>query len=516
MRYLMCVIALVLTTSMLGQDFIKQYEKNYNVSKYEDLFVIQNKNSYRDIKVLDKKGKLIYETEGWVYSAYFYEGVPYIYVVTLTDVPFQNRKKIKEAYKLVYFDLKKKKMGEFPHIFTGYFSFRDKDKIYAKYEDKTSGKLGIIDGNMSVVIPAVYDDIDIFTSSPNLFAVRKGDKYTLLDTAGKNVIGTEYINPNKDNTYPDTRFKGPNEDVYIIGSNDGKKVGVYNVSQKSVFIPFEYESIGEYYASSNAIEVKQDGYSALLDLSNNSKPIYDQSFKVSRLMNILRYEQENVFIVNIEKDKTNRFELNKNLIYQGKLVFDSKYVIDMISDKSLNSDHFVFGELASSKPFLYDFKEKREVISPSAEIKDNFRIHRVENFKGDKNLYLLNVLPSGQRNNWYLLYNEKGECLVSFYPTKNIEVITVDEVNKKYFYKATYTYKDKEVYSVYKNAHNIIIENANAKEVTYEVKNNIFIKEYIEERVIKNQAGAKSLHKIQILESYTADGEYIKKEEKVL
>lgn len=233
-------------------------------------------------------------------------------------------------------------------------------------------------------------------------------------------------------------------------------------------------------------------------------------------MNTFRYGQEYVFSVNIEKDKTNRFELNKNLIYQGKLVFDSKYSIDMISDKSLNDDHFVFGELASSKPFLYDFKEKREVISPSAEIKDNFRIHRVENFKGDKDLYLLNVLPSGQRNNWYLLYDASGECLVSFYPTKDIEIITVDEANKKYFYKAKYSLRDKEMFSVYKDAHNIIIDNANAREVTYEVKDNIFTKEYIEDRIIKNQEGAKSLQKIQIKESYTADGEYIKKEEQVL
>ncbi|MFM9402879.1 WG repeat-containing protein [Myroides odoratimimus] len=516
MRCLIFFFTLILTTSMLGQDFIKQYEKNYNLSKFEELYIIQNKNSYRDIKVLDKKGKMIYETEGWGYSAYFYEGVPYIYVVTLTDVPFKNRKKIKEAYKLVYYDLKKKKTGEFNHIFTGFFSFRDKEKMYAKYEDKNNGKLGIIDGSMNVVIPAVYDDIDIFTSSPNLFAVRKGDKYTLLDTTGKNVIGTEYTNPNKDGTYPDTRFKGPSDEVFIVGSMDGQKVGVYNVSQKKVFIPFEYESIGDYYPSVNAVEVKQQGYSALLDLSNNSKPIYDQSFKITRLMNTFRYGQEYVFSVNIEKDKTNRFELNKNLIYQGKLVFDSKYSIDMISDKSLNDDHFVFGELASSKPFLYDFKEKREVISPSAEIKDNFRIHRVENFKGDKDLYLLNVLPSGQRNNWYLLYDASGECLVSFYPTKDIEIITVDEANKKYFYKAKYSLRDKEMFSVYKDAHNIIIDNANAREVTYEVKDNIFTKEYIEDRIIKNQEGAKSLQKIQIKESYTADGEYIKKEEQVL
>lgn len=72
------------------------------------------------------------------------------------------------------------------------------------------------------------------------------------------------------------------------------------------------------------------------------------------------------------------------------------------------------------------------------------------------------------------------------------------------------------MFSVYKNAHNIIIGNANAREVTYEMKNNIFMKEYIEDRIIKNQEGAKSLQKIQIKESYTADGQHIKKEEKVL
>ncbi len=130
----------------------------------------------------------------------------------------------------------------------------------AHYRSKTGNYLhGWVGKNGKLLIEPVYEDLKATWDSPFLI-VKKGDKYGVVDSLGKQVIPFKYEELEHFSPFSfETDIK--RGDVFIV--RELKKQGVINTKEK-LLIPIEYESIK---TTSSGIICRKDGLTKIMNLS---------------------------------------------------------------------------------------------------------------------------------------------------------------------------------------------------------------------------------------------------------
>lgn len=166
-----------------------------------------------------------------------------------------------------------------------------------------NGKLGYLDKNLNVVIPAIYEYESISYKSIPFFSggyvrLKKDGKFGLVNKAGKTVLPFEY----------ETVYAISNMNNYAIVSkpvNSVRKYGLVNMQNKTI-IPFEYDDM---IADSNLVAVKQSGKWGVLDVAGKKLIPLEYTNSLSL------YPKDK--IVKTDKDgKTIFIDLTGNIVFE--------------------------------------------------------------------------------------------------------------------------------------------------------------------------------------------------------